>query len=684
MGLIIDNFAGGGGASTGIEAALGRPIDVAINHDPEAVAMHRINHPHTKHLCQSVWKAHPLDVTGGKPVDLAWFSPDCKHFSKAKGGKPVEKNIRDLAWVVVVWARQVKPRIIMLENVEEFQQWGPLIEKEGKLYPCPEQRGTEFIKWQSELKKCGYRIEWRELRACDYGAPTIRKRLFLIARCDGFPIVWPEKTHGDPKSEAVKSGKLKPWRTAAECIDWDLPCPSIFERTRPLAENTLKRIAKGIFRYVINSPAPFIVRIGQTGGNGAYSNSVDEPLRTVVSKNEHLLISPKVRPDYAEHNNGNIEYGCKSCGYIFKDDFATGAGTLAPAECPRCGEEERIKVLGPFLARVAHGEFDKKGKKRGRGQHRADEPLPTITASPEFVVCAPSLIQVGNGEREGQAPRAMDAQKPLGTVVASGVHQALVTPYLAGVGGRAGQSPERPVDKPYHTTTAKADTVLVSPVLVGAGGPERSGKPRPMDLPSKTLLARNHSHLVSAFLAQHNSEKNGGTKAGRSAEQPISTLTARGTQQQLVASSLVKLRGTCRDGQPVDKPMATVSAQGTHIGEVRAFLLKYYSSKEDGVDLKEPMHTVTAKDRLGLVTVHGQEYQIVDIGMRMLVPTELYAAQSFPPGYVINRGAFQDGEKALTKTAQVRMCGNSVPPAMSEALVRANFPAVEPMREAAE
>ena len=255
--LIVDNFAGGGGASTGIELALGRHVDIAINHDPEAVAMHELNHPQTAHYCESVWDVDPLAVTKGRPVGLAWFSPDCKHFSKAKGGKPRDKRIRGLAWVAVRWAAIVRPRVIILENVEEFQTWGPL-QDDGT--PCPIRRGHTFRDFVSQLQAQGYAVEWRELRACDYGAPTTRKRLFLVARCDGQPIVWPAPTHGAPGSTGVKSRALKPWRTAAECIDWSIPCPSIFERSSPLAEATMRRIARGVQRYVIEAKRPFILK----------------------------------------------------------------------------------------------------------------------------------------------------------------------------------------------------------------------------------------------------------------------------------------------------------------------------------------------------------------------------------------------------------------------------------------
>jgi DNA (cytosine-5)-methyltransferase 1 len=276
--IIVDSFAGGGGASTGIEIALGRSPDIAINHDAVALAMHEVNHPATKHLTSDIWSVDPLTATGGRPVGLLWASPDCKHFSKAKGGKPVEKKIRGLAWVVVHWANVVSPRVIILENVEEFSTWGPL-GADNK--PCPVQKGVIFRRWLSELEGLGYAVEWRELRACDYGAPTIRKRLFLIARRDGLPIVWPDQTHGDPKSDAVKQGRLKPWRTAAEIIDWSLPCPSIFATSaeimaeyglravRPLQAATMARIAKGVKRYVLDAARPFIVNLTHQGATAS-------------------------------------------------------------------------------------------------------------------------------------------------------------------------------------------------------------------------------------------------------------------------------------------------------------------------------------------------------------------------------------------------------------------------------
>lgn len=314
--LVIDLFAGGGGASTGIEQAIGRAVDIAINHDPEAVSLHQANHPQTAHYVSDVFEVEPLAVTQGRPVALMWASPDCKHFSKAKGGKPVSKRVRGLAWVVVKWAKLVRPRVICLENVEEFQTWGPLLE-DGR--PCPERRGSSFRRWVAQLAGAGYAVEWRELRAYHYGAPTTRKRLYLIARCDGNPIVWPDPTHDDPASLAVRQGKRLPWRTAAECIDWSLPCPSIFERARPLAENTMRRIARGVMRYVVNTSAPFIAPVAHAGtvgaggqkralvaaflakhygGNETPGTSMHAPMDTITTQDHHALVTVRAGGDH--------------------------------------------------------------------------------------------------------------------------------------------------------------------------------------------------------------------------------------------------------------------------------------------------------------------------------------------------------------------------------------------------
>lgn len=348
--LIVDNFAGGGGASTGIELAIGRHVDIAINHDPAAIAMHKANHPKTKHYCENVWDVDPTEATKGIPVGLAWFSPDCKHFSKAKGGKPVEKSIRGLAWIVLKWAGKVKPRVIILENVEEFVTWGPV--RKGK--PVKSRKGETFEKWKSQLEALGYKVEHRELRACDYGAPTIRKRFFLVARCDGRKIVWPEPTHGDPDGLGARCGLLKPWRTAAEIIDWSMPCPSIFERKRPLAENTMRRIARGIQKFVINNPNPFIVQVNHSGSKHHYCNSLESPLPTITSKHGFGLVTPFLTSYHSETTKNEVR----------------GLGVDEPIHT--LDTSNRFSLVTSFLTKFY---------KTGTGQS-VREPLHTITTSP--------------------------------------------------------------------------------------------------------------------------------------------------------------------------------------------------------------------------------------------------------------------------------------------------------------
>ena len=307
--LIVDNFAGGGGASTGIEMATGYSVDIAINHDPEAIRMHKTNHPSTKHYCESVWDVDPVKVCGGHPVALAWFSPDCKHFSKAKGGKPKDKNIRGLAWVACRWAGLVRPRVIMLENVEEFKTWGPLNRAHR---PIKKKQGVTYRKFVSQLQALGYEVQTRELVAADYGAPTMRKRFFLIARCDGRPITWPEPTHAPADSEAVKAGRLKSYAGAYTQIDFSLPCPSIFDTSeeikqkygiravRPLAENTMRRIARGLKKFVLDNPDPFIVDRkayaliqyhSETAAHEVRGQGIREPIMTVDGSNRYGLVA---------------------------------------------------------------------------------------------------------------------------------------------------------------------------------------------------------------------------------------------------------------------------------------------------------------------------------------------------------------------------------------------------------
>lgn len=532
--LIVDNFAGGGGASTGIRFATGRDPDLAINHDPEALAMYRANHPGTQVLCEDVFDVDPRKATGGRPVGLGWFSPDCTFFSKARGGKPHRdkhraRRRRGLAGVVLKWAAQVRPRVIFVENVEEFKQWGPL-GADGQ--PDPARRGESFRRWCSRLRNLGYTVEMRELRACDFGAPTSRKRLFIIARCDGEPIVWPAPTHGP--------GRARPFRTAAECIDWTIPCPSIFTRKKPLAEATLRRIARGIQRYVLEAKQPFIVPLTHQGGDRVYA--IDEPLRTVTGANR--------------------------------------------------GEQA---MVAPVLARI--------GQTGGNGAYVNDvrDPVTTVTTKAEHLLVMPSLA-----------------------------------PFVSA----------------YH-------------------GDKRPGDVRGASL-NETLPTQDTSNryaLVAAFLAKHyGGGENGQQPPGLQMTLPLGTITAV-DHHALVASSLVKLKGTCRAGQPVTEPLGTVQAQGLHYAEVRAFLMAYYGVDQDA-QLGLPMPTATTRDRFAVVTVAGIDYAIVDIGMRMLTPRELFNAQGFPADYVIDA---QHEGKPLTKTAQVAKGGNSVPPPFSEALVTAQY-----------
>lgn len=605
--IIVDNFAGGGGASTGIELAIGRSVDIAINHDPNAVAMHTTNHPDTLHYCESVYEVRPKVATAGRRVGLAWFSPDCRHFSKAKGAKPVEKAIRGLAWVTLRWGLDVDPRVMMLENVEEFKTWGPLLAAEMR--PDPERVGETFqafvgmlttgipadhpalvecceflnISLDSDdaarlVKGLGYTVEYRELRACDYGAPTIRKRFFMVMRRDGQPIVWPEVTHGDPKSSAVMAGKLEPWRTAAECIDWSIPAPSIFDRKKPLAENTLKRIARGIQRFVIDSAEPFIVKCNHTTTKGQYDcfrgQSLAEPLQTITKTHGFALAMPTLSPFLA--GSGGSEYQAKPRA------LNKPAHTIL--------KQSRSCLVAPVIAR----QF---GNSVG---HRADEPSATITAGGggKSQLVAATLIQMGYGERVGQSPRVLNLGKPLGTVVAGGNKFAVTTAFLAKHYGGNYTGPGIELDEPAHSVTT----------------------------------------------VDHHA---------------------------LVTSHLVKLRGTCRDGQRADEPMPTITAGGQHVGEVKTTLAVEDYDEERAQQVLAFLREYCGEDSTGLVDIDGVTFRIVDIGMRMLQPHELYRAQGFPEWYIIDQD--YRGVK-YAKDKQVARCGNAVPPPFAEALVRANLP----------
>ncbi|CAM7638060.1 DNA cytosine methyltransferase [Citrobacter freundii] len=611
--IIVDNFAGGGGASTGIEMAIGRSVDIAINHDENAVAMHTTNHPDTLHYCESVYEVRPKVATAGRPVALAWFSPDCRHFSKAKGAKPVEKAIRGLAWVVLRWGLDVEPRVMKLENVEEFKTWGPLLA--GEMRPDPDRAGETFeafigmlttgipanhpalaecceflnISLDSEdaarlVKGLGYVVEYRELRACDYGAPTIRKRFFMVMRRDGKPIVWPEPTHGDPKSPAVQAGRLAPWRTAAECIDWSIPAPSIFGRKKPLAENTLKRIARGIQRFVIDSASPFIVKCNHTTTKGKYDcfrgQALSEPLQTITKTHGYALAVPHL----TKFRTG-----------------ATGMPVTEPVPTVTAGTSKRPGGNGHALGIVEAAIAPFVGRQFGASVgHRADEPSATITAGGggKSQLVTPTLIQMGYGERPGQEPRVLRLDNPLGTVTAGGNKFATVSAFLAKHYGGNYTGPGVSMDEPAHSVT----TV--------------------------------DHHAV-------------------------------------VASHLVKLRGTCRDGQPTSEPMPTVTAGGLHVGEVKTTLAVDEYDEHRAQQTLAFLREYCGEDCDGLVTIDGITYRIVDIGMRMLQPHELYRAQGFPEWYIID----QDYRgKKYAKDKQVARCGNAVPPPFAEALVRANLP----------
>ncbi|MCF9000518.1 DNA cytosine methyltransferase [Pseudomonas syringae] len=673
--IVVDFFCGGGGAGTGLEMGLGRAVSVAKNHSPAAISMHTVNHPGAKHFTTDVFDGDPDTECGGKAVGWFHMSPDCTHHSQAAGGQPRKREIRNLSWIGLKWAGKKKPRVISLENVKQILQWGPLVAKRCKstgrvvklgggiaapgevvpvdqqfLVPDPARRGQTWAVFVAELERLGYVVEWRVIRACDFGAPTSRERLFMIARCDGQPIVWPEPTHAKRPAKGQK-----PWRTAAECIDFTDLGKSIFGRKKDLAPATLRRVAKGMKKFVIDSPAPFIVPIANWSGETV--QSANEPLRTVTSY-------------------------------------------------PKGGA---FSVVSPVIAPATH-----------QGSDRINdplEPLPTVTCANrgELTLISPTLIQSGYGEREGQQPRVPGIDQPLGTVVAGGVKHA-----------------------------------LTSSILVGAGGPVYAGKPVAADQPVGTLMTQNHRAVATAFMAQMNGGFN--TTHAKGADEPMTTITNTGSQQQLVtatlitsttghgptnlegpvptlttgqhhalvAANLVHLRGNC-DARDVNDPLQTISAGGQHHGlmtafmerqfgasvgqpldepaptvtaggggkssvvslrlspeheegalRVAAFLISYYGT-ENVSGAGEPAPTITTKDRLALVTVmvKGTPYVIVDICLRMLKPSELYKAQGFPAEYVITHGA--DG-KPFTKTQQVHMCGNSVSPPPMAALARANDP----------
>lgn len=475
--LIVDNFAGGGGASTGIELATGRVVNIAINHDPSAILMHKTNHPYTEHYQESVWDVDPVELCRGQSVGLAWFSPDCKHFSKAKGAALVDRNIRGLAWIVLKWAGTVKPRVIILENVEEFMTWGPV--RKGK--PVKAKSGQTFDKWLSQLKALGYEVEYRTLVAADYGTPTSRKRFFLVARCDGEPIVWPEPTHAPADDIRVKNGELKPYKTAADVIDWSLPCPSIFDSkqeimdkhglkaVRPLANNTMRRIARGLDKFVIKNSKPFIVPIGygERKGQSPRIHNIDSPLPTEVSTGKHYVCNPIMAP-YQMHNHTNA------------------AGTAC------------------------------------------DAPVNTITSVGAQMLLTPTLIQY-HSEQSGKEVRAYPMDKPLMTADGSN-RFGLTLPYLTKY--YSGDSVQR-ADAPMATVTPidseNLTACFLSKYFTGNDGAE-------LNAPMPTVTAIDHNSLCMAHIAEFK-----GQDKGQAADAPLRTITAGDGEFGVVVATIIEL-----------------------------------------------------------------------------------------------------------------------------------------------
>lgn len=679
--LIVDLFAGGGGMSTAIEQALGRHVDISANHSETAVSMHRVNHPQTRHFKADVFEVDPLTVTKGRKVGLVHMSPDCTHFSQAKGGQHRSSKIRGLSWVGIRWVGQVRPRCLSMENVKQIISWGKLIAKRcpttgrvvtldlitnpkgGKpinrvadpgervpvqnqyLVPDPRHKGRTWKRFIQLLQSHGYVVEHRLLVAADYGAPTTRERLFLVARCDGLPIEWPEPTH----FKNPKKGQKK-WRAAAECIDWSVPCPSIFARKKDLAPATLSRIARGLKRYVLDAAEPFIVPATHQGSDRMHGIGDPLPTITAAHRGELMLISPHLQQATQSGKNHSAESPLNTITtakggehmvitpHLLKirgdsdggpltnplPTITSGAGAARPA-----GNAHAMGVIAPLLIQAAHGEGKPDGVKRwGMGAKDVRDPVGVVTASGgSHALAAATLIQTGYGERNGQAPRSLDLDAPLGTVVAGGAKHAAVV----------------------------------------------------------------------AFMAQHNTmpERENGKRSihpGHPVTDPVSTVTKSGSQQGLIAASIVTLRGTSDahlDSSSADPrdPLRTSSAGGQHQAlveyqlapdheagalRVAAFLMRYYGEGGQWGGCDEPADTITTKHRLALVIVwiKGNPYVIVDIGLRMLKPRELYNAQGFPPEYIIDRG---DDGRRFTGEQQVRMVGNSVSPPPGAALIRANF-----------
>lgn len=613
----VDSFAGGGGASTGIEMATGHPVDVAINHNEAAIMMHRRNHPFTEHYIEDIWQVDPKTAVRGRHVRLAWFSPDCKHFSRAKGAALVDKKIRGLAWVVLKWAAAVRPDVIMLENVPEFVTWGPV--RKGK--PVKSKAGQTYQKWLKQLQELGYEVDTRKLCAADYGAPTIRTRFHLIARCDGKPIVWPERTHAPRDHVDVVRGKLEPWKSAAEIIDFSLPCPSIFaskaeikeqygiNAMRPLKENTLRRIARGLDKFVIKSAEPFIVPVGygENKGQKPRVHDLKEPLSTVVSSTKQYVCDPLMTPYIAQHKFQNGAQDPKS---PLSTVTAVGAH----------------EVVNPIVTPYAIC------NNAGNAPHGMDEPVPTVTTGGRNILVAPNLIQYHTEQSEKE---------------------------------HRGQK----LDEPIQTVDAANRYGLSSVFLSEYYGNAREG----VDLrdPAQTVTAKDRECLNAAWLTQYFS----GEGHYHSTEEPLATITTM-EREGVTLAHLAHFKGKDK-GQSCHDPLMTVTARDGQFADVRTTVVKWDGQSDLGYwnEVRKMLNMYCgynlAEYEILLLNIRGAWYFISDIGLRMLTPRELYDAMGFPHDYIIDKDV---NGRPITRADQVARCGNAVCPAVAEALVRANLP----------
>ena len=609
--IIVDNFAGGGGASTGIEIATGMAVAIAINHDPAAILMHKTNHPYTEHFQASVWDIDPVAVCRGRRVGLAWFSPDCKHFSKAKGAALVDRKIRGLAWITLRWAAKVRPRVIILENVEEFQTWGPV--RKGK--PVKKLAGTTFRKFIRQLEELGYTVEYRELIAADYGAPTSRKRFYMIARCDGKPIVWPKPTHSKTGADG-----LPRWRSAAEIIDWSLPCPSVFatkteimeryglKAVRPLAKNTMRRIIRGVDKFTIRSGKPFIVQ--QKFQNAA--QNIEKPLTTVTAVGAHELCKPLLAPVTVTNTSNSV-----------------GGTVGAPVHTVTTAGNQML--VTPSLVSIGQ---------TGGGDRIRDirEPVPTTVSKQEACLVAPSLIQY-HTEQQAENVRASGLGAPINTVDASnryGLTCANLVEYYTG---------GRPLDvqDPMHTVTSHDREAVVAAHIAKYYGGVVGEK---VEEPLPTVTAIDHNAVCAAHVVKFK-----GDNVGTPPSEPLQTVTASAGKERACSGGTFAV---CR------AHLAKIRS-GDDLGhwpEIRALLNEFCG------------YTL-AEDEVLLLEISGALYYIADIGLRMLSPRELYNAMGFPQDYIIDRDYLGNEYK---KSAQVARCGNAVCPPVASALVRANLP----------